>query len=29
MIEDPTQKLETSTCEPFFFGNLFNPDKNS
>lgn len=32
MLEDPTQKLETSTCEPFqlyFFGNLFNPDKNS
>ena len=31
MLEDPTQKFETSTCEPFqlyFFDNLFNPEYN-
>ena len=29
MLEDPTQKFKTSTCEPFqlyFFDNLFNPE---
>ena len=32
MLEDPTQKTETSTCGPFtiyFYDNLFFPDENS